>query len=239
MRYDEHMERSAATLLSRMRTRRGLSMNAAAALAGVPPSTISRIEAGKIDPTMTMLSRIASALGFELTSNLAESGSDAPFAAIVRELQEASGAERRRVASRLPTVATLAPVARRPGIVRVDLEGSLSAALSALCEEGQDPVVSSLEAFASDLTAARSFTPVVYVDNPGSVRTLPRASATSPRVLLLLPTTENVRAVTRRTPRGAMVAREWGLLDALASPGRQADVALTAFESLDAETAAA
>ena len=233
------MDANAAALVSGMRARRGLSMNTAAALVGVPVSTISRIESGKIDPTLSMLGRIATGLGFALTPAVAEAGSDAPFAAILRELQDTVGAQRRRVVSRLPSVAALAPVAQRVGVVRAGFETGLPEALSRMREEGQNPVVSSLEAFASDLSRARSFAPVVYVDDPNTVVSLSKATVASPQVMLLLPTTENVRAFTRETAQGAMVAREWGLLDALASPGRQADVALLALETLDIEPVAA
>ncbi|WP_050758272.1 helix-turn-helix domain-containing protein [Xylanimonas cellulosilytica] len=222
---------SAASLLTRMRTRRGLSMNAVAALAGVPASTISRIEAGKIEPTVAMLDRIATAIGFRLDAEVTESGTDAPFVAPLRRLAEGSPDARGAVLATFPIVAALAPVTRRAGVRRVELTVALPEALAALRSEDAGPVVSSLEAFASDVGVVRSFTPVVYVTDPKVVRSLRDVSRGSSTVMLLMPTTDNVRAFTREVDGVAMVSPEWGLLDALASPGRQADVARTVLEA--------
>lgn len=218
-----------------MRARRGLSMNAVAALAGVPVSTISRIESGKIDPTLSMLDRIAAAIGYTLAPAVTESGSDEPFAAALRELDAADPDDRRGLIVRLPIVAALAPVARRTGAARVDLDRGLHEALVDLRHESQDPVLSSLEAFATDLRAARSFTPVIYVNDPSTVTAVASASASSRQVAMLLPTTDNVRRFTRTIAEGVLVTREWGLLDALASPGRQSDVARPLLDLLIAD----
>ncbi len=48
----------AATLVQRARADAGLSCRALAARAGVPASTVSRVEHGLMDPTLTMLRRI-------------------------------------------------------------------------------------------------------------------------------------------------------------------------------------
>ncbi len=58
---------SAATVLQRAREDAGLSRRALARRAGVPISTISRIEEGEVDPTLTMLERVVSATGRQLT----------------------------------------------------------------------------------------------------------------------------------------------------------------------------
>lgn len=52
----------------------GLSQRALAARVGCTRSTISRIEAGDMDPTLTMLARIVSAAGHRLLVELAEPG---------------------------------------------------------------------------------------------------------------------------------------------------------------------
>jgi transcriptional regulator with XRE-family HTH domain len=56
----------AATLVRDARTDADLGVRDLAALAGVSASTVSRIEAGKMDPTVRMLSRLLSAAGEEL-----------------------------------------------------------------------------------------------------------------------------------------------------------------------------
>lgn len=52
------------------------------------------------------------------------------------------------------------------------------------------------------------------------------------QVMLLLPTTDNVRQRIIETGPVAMVTREWGILDAMGSPGRQGDIAREEFESM-------
>jgi transcriptional regulator with XRE-family HTH domain len=49
---------TAAVLVQEARAEAGLSVRALAARAGVPPSTVSRIERGEMDPTLTMLRRV-------------------------------------------------------------------------------------------------------------------------------------------------------------------------------------
>lgn len=60
---------SAATLLRKVRTEAGLTQRALARKAGVPPSTVSRIEDGTHDPRLTMLERLLSAAGHRLVIN--------------------------------------------------------------------------------------------------------------------------------------------------------------------------
>jgi len=58
---------SAGELVRQARQEAGLSRTALAAKAGVPTSTVSRIEAGSSDPTLTMLSRLIAASGRHLS----------------------------------------------------------------------------------------------------------------------------------------------------------------------------
>jgi transcriptional regulator with XRE-family HTH domain len=67
-----HGMSSAAALLQQARAETGLSCRALADRAGVTPSTISRIEEGKMDPTYTMLSRVLGAAGKALQSTCAD-----------------------------------------------------------------------------------------------------------------------------------------------------------------------
>lgn len=57
------MDVRGAELLREVRADAGLSRRALAARAEVAPSTVSRIEAGQIDPTLTMLDRLLAAAG--------------------------------------------------------------------------------------------------------------------------------------------------------------------------------
>lgn len=59
---------AAPELLSEARRRAGLSASALAARAGVPASTVTRIEKGTNDPTFGMLARLLDAAGHELVA---------------------------------------------------------------------------------------------------------------------------------------------------------------------------
>ena len=165
---------SAASLVTRMRLKRELSKTAFAHLVGVPTSTITRIEAGIVDPTYSMMQKIASRAGFTLLGTLADVGSDSLYVAAVERIQNASSIERRRLVKKLAQTATLAPVTKRPGVRIFALERPIGDFVRFLEERGANPVVSSLEAVAvavavavaEDMTSTRSVTPVVYVDRP-------------------------------------------------------------------------
>ncbi len=57
---------TAAELVNKARTLAGLSTRALASRAGVPASTVSRIEASRVDPTIGMLRRLLDASGCDL-----------------------------------------------------------------------------------------------------------------------------------------------------------------------------
>jgi len=207
-------------------------MNTLAAVSGVPASTISRIESGKVEPTWSMMGRILTAAGFRLDSTLTNAGTDEPLAGITRRLDAAEPSERATIIRRFPAVARLALVARRNGSRPVQLDGNLADTITDLQNQGQVPVVSSLEAYSRDVSQTRSFYPVVYVTTPETVRGFLPATPTSPLVMFFLATTDNVTAVTQTVDGVRMVSREWALLDSLASPGRQPDASMYLLDDL-------
>lgn len=217
---------SAASLVTRMRLKRQLSKTAFSQLVGVPASTITRIESGIVDPTYSMLQKIASGAGFTLSETLSDVGSDEPYAVAVDRIQKASSVvDRRRFVKKLAQTAMLSPVTKRPGVRVFALDRPVGEFVRYLAERGANPTVSSLEAVADDISSTRSFSPVVYVERPEDLDDLPPMSPTARASVIVLPITENVRKFTRWVNGTAMLAPEWGMLDALASPGRQADVA--------------
>ncbi|MDR1184434.1 MAG: helix-turn-helix transcriptional regulator [Coriobacteriales bacterium] len=119
------MTKTAANIVSEIRTSRLLSMNSLADLAGVPASTISRIEAGKIEPTYSLLSRIVSAAGFALDSQVQEGGSDQPIAAYLDRLKAKSTPIQTVAARELLAIASLAAIAKRIGVRRFELDRDL------------------------------------------------------------------------------------------------------------------
>jgi transcriptional regulator with XRE-family HTH domain len=54
------------------RRQAGLSQRALAAATGVSPSTIARIEKGRMEPTVALLTRLVAACGLELRMSVAE-----------------------------------------------------------------------------------------------------------------------------------------------------------------------
>lgn len=60
----------AASLLEQARIARGLSQRELAVAAGVPRSTIARIESGQMQPTLPMLQRILIGAGLEMRIRL-------------------------------------------------------------------------------------------------------------------------------------------------------------------------
>lgn len=65
-----HSERWAGNLLRMARARRGWSQRRLAEAAGVPQSTIGRIESAAMQPTLPLLDRIVAAAGFDLRTRL-------------------------------------------------------------------------------------------------------------------------------------------------------------------------
>jgi transcriptional regulator with XRE-family HTH domain len=213
-----------------MRLSRQLTMAGFADLAGVPVSTISRIESGKIEPTVAMLARIAQAAGFQYESVVTEMGSDQPYADILERLGCSDVAERARLFARLPSVALTAPVASRLGLRRVAIPGNLTTAVEMLQNQGHSPIVSSIEAVVGSVDPIRSFVPLVYVNDPDQASGFEAAGGHPFQTMLLLPTTDNVRRWERNEHEVSMVCQEWGWLDAMASPGRQGDIARDDFQ---------
>jgi transcriptional regulator with XRE-family HTH domain len=62
----------ASTLVRRARLEVGLSVRALADLARVPASTVSRVEGGRVDPTLSMLQRLLDAAGQKLVVTTAK-----------------------------------------------------------------------------------------------------------------------------------------------------------------------
>jgi hypothetical protein len=95
-----------------------------------------------------------------------------------------------------------------------------------LSAEGQSPIVSSLEAFNETASVTSSFIPIIYVDQPEKVAHLVPATKTSGQIMFLLKTTLAVKQQARCISNTSMVGPVWALLDAMASPGRQADATM-------------
>lgn len=81
----------AATLTKEARNRSGLSRRAFAARAGVPTSTVSRIESGEIDPTVGMLQRIVEAARSRLVLALESADAEPTLASLANAVEQVGG----------------------------------------------------------------------------------------------------------------------------------------------------
>lgn len=77
LRYDVRVD--AASFIQELRARHGLSQSALAYRAGTTQQAISRVEQGRVSPTVEMLARLAAAAGEELV--LDSRPREVPFAA--------------------------------------------------------------------------------------------------------------------------------------------------------------
>lgn len=84
------MSNTAAALLRDARVLAGLSRRALAAKAGVPTSTVSRIEDGHSDPTVSMLERLLSAAGARLVADVVPADAPPTLAALATAIETAS-----------------------------------------------------------------------------------------------------------------------------------------------------
>jgi transcriptional regulator with XRE-family HTH domain len=80
-----------ATLLRNARVQAGLSRRALAAKADVPTSTVSRVEDGRSDPTVTMLERLLMAAGAQLVAGVVANNGTPTLAALATAVEKIDG----------------------------------------------------------------------------------------------------------------------------------------------------
>ncbi len=82
----------AAAIVKRMRALSGITRRDLAALSGVSPSTVGRIEQGELDPTWGTLSRILEAAGYRISGDTVVSAGDATAIIAARPVLESRNA---------------------------------------------------------------------------------------------------------------------------------------------------
>lgn len=97
-----HTERWAGNLLRSARAKAGVSQAQLAVLAGVPRSTVERIEAGARQPSLITLSRLLAAVGLEMRIRLEDYDDhddvlDAQYATLTGEQRAAVDARHERL----------------------------------------------------------------------------------------------------------------------------------------------
>jgi transcriptional regulator with XRE-family HTH domain len=89
----------AGWMLRMARNHAGLSQREVARRAGVPQSTVARVERGHIDPRVTTLDRLLHACGFELSLAVAQHDDAGVDRSLIREQLARSPTERVRAAA--------------------------------------------------------------------------------------------------------------------------------------------
>lgn len=82
--------RSAASLVRYARALNGLSQRELARAAEVAPSTLSRIESGRLDPTWTLLGSVLEAAGYRSSESLLPTGDETAITAAVAAMSSGS-----------------------------------------------------------------------------------------------------------------------------------------------------
>ncbi len=238
-----------STIVSRIRQMDGLSRADLALLAGISPSTVGRIESGKLDPTWSTLMKVLTATGMELTGKTIVSAGDASAIAAARAVLEGRASD---------MVSPWLDVWRRAGWVKVALDPAdvLSLAIAAgnaakfarrarkplwaavpsqrqwqdlpraLSSAGVEYAISGLVATDPDRVTAQAASPIVYLRNPSAVADELGLVETSPLQGTMLVATSGEELEGAETEGGLrFVTRAQAMLDAFASGGRQPDKA--------------
>lgn len=211
------MEIATGDLLRQARLRRGLTARELTILSGVPQSTVSRIEAGKMSPSYDIMRKLLGALGFEASDSLRPAVTDAQLVRFMDECAD-GGIPARAVPDRLRIAAQTAPVMDRAGARR--FSAGLSEVVDWANAQRMSYAVSGLEA-CSDET---SFEPIVYLAPSAA----PPFGPPQPgrRGSILLPLADRHLRFVGGSGGVSVMPFAWALMDAIASPGRQSDVAL-------------
>lgn len=256
----------AAEVATRARTLSGLSRRQVALMASVAPSTVTRVEGGELDPTVSVFERILAACGYRWGGTLVQVVDlDAVRAArmvldaadlIERTsaaarwvdlwgnagLISSSGVKRAEIARR---AGRLAPIARRPGAVKVTASlgapADWRAVARALRERGiVDWAVTGAAAATRYSAVTDAPNPAVYVEDPGSTaERLGLHRVDQGRGVTLLPLDEVSAAGVVVNGDGSRWAADWQVvIDCFGGGGRAPDLAQAMLARLAGDVAA-
>lgn len=212
---------TAAELVKRARMLRRLTAAELARVAGVPRSTISRIEGGKVSPSFDTVSAILHSIGFTLSNELKDEPDDRLMLETAHALRRGEIPEN-QIFDRLRIAAQTAPVLQRPGARTVN--APLGVVWDWIHANATSYAISGLEACSEEV----SFRPIVYLDPALEIPwTTP---ARGNQGTIVIPMTDAVARMVETTNNIRYVPEEWAVMDAIASPGRQSDIGLALLE---------
>lgn len=212
------MEMSTAELLFTARLRRGLTARELSTLSGVPQSTVSRIESGKMSPSYDIMRTLLATLGFESSDTLRPAVSNAPLVRFMDDYERGLIPDR-TVLDRMRIAAQTSPILDRGGARKVSV--GLAEVVEWARAEGVRFAISGLEGCSNET----SLEPIIYL----AAETSFASPEPGRRGSILLPLDEDVARFAGGGDLPTMSVA-WALMDSIASPGRQSDVALDILE---------
>lgn len=237
-----------ATIVKRIRAANGLTRSSLARLAGVSPSTVTRIENGDLDPTWSTLQKMLSSTGMCINRNTVVSAGDPSAISSARaalegrpataspwaEIWKRSGWLKPAMSPR--DVLSLSVVAGNAGKFARRATPPLYAELPgqkqwqdlarALSRAGVEYAVSGLVATSRDRVTDSAAAPIVYVRDPQETFDTLGLTSTQPLrgTMILAPTSDEMDG-TEDEGGIRFVSRAQAMLDTFASGGRQPEKA--------------
>lgn len=241
---------SAAELVQRARQANGVSRATLARLADVSPSTVGRIELGRLDPTWSVLSGILEAAGYRVGVGVQSLGdlsavsagrsafAELPDSARTPDMERwlerwrrAGVVDDRGLATNPQQLGTLvgnaARLTSRPGrTAAIAYERSWQNVAASLRDLGVRYAVTGVTALSPTRTTDGSSRPIVYVDEPAEIATRVGRPplGMEPRVWLL-PFDDDAREGITEDGDITFVSRVRALFDSYSGPGRMPDIA--------------
>ena len=220
---------TAAELVRTARRYRQLTQKELAGISGVSTATLSRIEAGQVDPAYGTVVKLMRTMGLKPESGLID---DARDDQILAAILSAPGVSKRFDVYRV--AAQVSPITARPGTRAVTADLNEMAEL--LESTSTTYAFSALEGFYGGWSTRGpgSFWPVVYID-PAFEQPWPAQPVTGTRgTVYTLPMTENAARFVERVNAISAMSPDWSIIDTIASPDRQSDVGLEVLEAITA-----
>lgn len=238
----------AATIVRRIRASNGITRGTLARLADLSPSTVGRIESGKLDPTWTTLQKLLDATGMTLRRSIPVSAGDPTAIQSARVILEGEpdralprwqdAWERAGwVPSRTPedvlalsvlagNAGEFARRASRPLWVTLPGQRQWQDLPRALADAGVEYAISGLVATRPDRATSTAMAPIVYTATPEAVvRQFDLVETRPLRGVMLAQAVSNEMEGSTMDGGLTFVSRAQAMLDAFASGGRQPDKA--------------
>lgn len=227
---------TAAKFVRTARRWRLLTQKELAGISGVSPSTLSRLESGKIDPAYSTVIRLLPTMGYKPGPDLDEESDDSQILAAILAINSTPGDTPPLIDQRFDVyrvAGQVSPVTARVGARTVTAD--LNEMVDVLEGAGVPYAFSALEGFYGGWpkSGPGSFWPVVYID-PEFVQPWPTQPVPGTRgTVYTLPMTENASRFAGRVNGISAMRPDWSIIDTIASSLRQSDVGLELLEALD------